>query len=469
MRFYVDISTQLITLQPHVASPVDRVSVPRAGSIPLEVYFTRDGAIVDPDAMVADIVDSEVSGSFALTGISNASPAVFTKAGHGLVAGDPFQLTTSGALPSGLAVSTTYYVIATGLTSSEFQASASVGGSAINTGSAGSGTHTLTRLRSVITTDGPHGIETGDEVEIEGHIGTAKTIVSSSVASSTVITTALPHGLSVGDTIEIDGHVGSTPAIGGTYAVVTAPTTTTFTIAVNVSVAGSGGTVARATSTPDLNGTHTATAIDDYTFSVPVIVTVGGEGGTATKISGAFDLRFTAKEDGKFDGSTAAECTTFQKFGKGAKTVFKGELNTVTTEIDDILNVDVDDSNDVEEAELMAEFSWDGYYPSKTNWVPFYVRNDIYKAGDGAPIAASGVDFSQAISNGADTVTVALSLANANWHCLGAPLVVNTVDVSPLGLWVTGMTARSSSSVTFALSGPTDSANYKLEGSIRMN
>ena len=431
MRFYVDLSTQLITLQPFVASAIDRVSVPRAGSIPLEVYFTRDGEIVDPDALIADITTSSVSTSFALTSILNASPAVFTKAGHGLASGDPFQLTTSGTLPTGLSLATTYYVIATGLTSSEFQASATLGGSAINTSGAGSGTHTLTRLRSIITTDGPHGIETGDSVVIEDHIGVDKTIVSSSVASNTVITTAAAHGLSAGDTIVISDHIGSVPSIGGTYAVVTAPTSTTFTIAVNVSTAGSGGTVARATSTPDINGTHTATAIDDYTFSIPFIVTVAGEGGTATKRSGAFDLRFTAKEDGKFDGDTVASCSTFQKFGVGEKTVFRGTLNTITTELDDILNVDVDDTNDVEEAELMAEFSWDGYYPSKTNWVPFYVRNDIYKAGDGTPISSSGVDFSQAISNGADTVTVALSLASADWHCLGAPLVVNTVVVTP--------------------------------------
>jgi len=468
MRFYVDLNTQLITLQPFVASAIDRVSVPRAGSIPLDVYFTRDGEIVDPDAVIADIDTSGASTTFALTSISNASPAEFTKTAHGLEAGDAIILTTSGTLPTGLSTSTVYYVIAAGLTAGVFRVSATVGGSAINTSGAGSGTHTVNTC-SIITTEGPHGIETGDSVVIEDHIGVDKTIVSSSVASSTVITTALAHGLSVGDTVVISEHVGSVPAIGGTYAVVTTPTSTTFTIAVNVSTAGSGGTVARATSTPDINGAHTATAIDDYTFSIPVIVTVAGEGGTATKRSGAFDLRFTAKEDGKFDGDTVASCSTFQKFGVGEKTVFRGTLNTITTELDDILNVDVDDTNDVVEAELMAEFSWDGYYPSKTNWVPFYVRNDIYKAGDGTPISSSGVDFSQAISNGADTVTVALSLASADWHCLGAPLVVNTVDGSPLGLWVTGMTARSSSSVTFALSAATDSGNYKLEGSIRMN
>ena len=87
---------------------------------------------------------SGLSGTLALTSISNASPAVFTvSGGHGCVPGQTFRLTTTGTLPTGLALLTTYYVIATGLTPTTFQASATPGGSALNTSSAGSGTHTL--------------------------------------------------------------------------------------------------------------------------------------------------------------------------------------------------------------------------------------------------------------------------------------------------------------------------------------
>jgi microcystin-dependent protein len=75
--------------------------------------------------------------------ISNASPGVVTLSSHGLVAGDTLFFTTTGGLPTGLSVNTIYYVIAAGLTSNAFEVSATHGGAAINTSSAGSGTHTL--------------------------------------------------------------------------------------------------------------------------------------------------------------------------------------------------------------------------------------------------------------------------------------------------------------------------------------
>lgn len=67
------------------------------------------------------------------------------------------------------------------------------------------------------------------------------TIVGSSVASPTVITTVTPHGLTNGDSITIAGHTGSTPTINGPR-IVTVTGASTFTIPVNVTVGGSGGT-----------------------------------------------------------------------------------------------------------------------------------------------------------------------------------------------------------------------------------
>lgn len=80
----------------------------------------------------------------ALTSISNASPAVFTLNSHGLSVGDPFVLSTDGTLPTGLTVGTIYYVISAGFGANSFQASTSAGGAAVNTSSAGSGTHSFT-------------------------------------------------------------------------------------------------------------------------------------------------------------------------------------------------------------------------------------------------------------------------------------------------------------------------------------
>jgi hypothetical protein len=77
------------------------------------------------------------------------------------------------------------------------------------------------------------------ESAINGMAG-MNTIVSSSVATSTVITTTLPHGLSTGMIVTIVGHSGSTPSINSSY-VVTVTGASTFTVPVNVTVAGTGG------------------------------------------------------------------------------------------------------------------------------------------------------------------------------------------------------------------------------------
>jgi hypothetical protein len=70
-------------------------------------------------------------------------------------------------------------------------------------------------------------------------------IVSSSVANPSVITTSVPHRLTTGESVVIAGHAGSTPAINGEQPVtVTGPTT--FTIPVNVTVGGTGGTFTKA-------------------------------------------------------------------------------------------------------------------------------------------------------------------------------------------------------------------------------
>jgi hypothetical protein len=69
---------------------------------------------------------------------------------------------------------------------------------------------------------------------------TRATVTSSSVANPTVLTTDAAHGFVTGDTVIISGHSGSTPAIAGSY-VATVVTTTTFTIPVAVTVAGTGG------------------------------------------------------------------------------------------------------------------------------------------------------------------------------------------------------------------------------------
>jgi hypothetical protein len=84
--------------------------------------------------------------------ISNASPGVVTLASHGFAANDPVVFSTTGSLPTGLTAGTTYYV-KTVLNANTFTVSATAGGTAINTSSAGSGTHSVTWLYSSLSSD----------------------------------------------------------------------------------------------------------------------------------------------------------------------------------------------------------------------------------------------------------------------------------------------------------------------------
>ena len=74
-----------------------------------------------------------------------ASPCVVSLVSHGLLANDTIRFTTTGALPTGLVVGTTYYVLSTGLTGNTFQLASTSGGTAIVTTGTQSGTHTLYR------------------------------------------------------------------------------------------------------------------------------------------------------------------------------------------------------------------------------------------------------------------------------------------------------------------------------------
>lgn len=79
-------------------------------------------------------------GTFTVT---IASPCVVTYNSHGLAAGDKVMFATTGALPTGLAVATWYFVLSTDLSSNTFKIAATDGGSAINTSGSQSGTHSL--------------------------------------------------------------------------------------------------------------------------------------------------------------------------------------------------------------------------------------------------------------------------------------------------------------------------------------
>jgi hypothetical protein len=87
----------------------------------------------------------------APVGISIATPAVIT-VGNNCAAGQAIIFSTSSALPTGLTAGTTYYIIATGLSTSGFEVSTSAGGSAVNTSGSQSGVQQVTAIYTNATT-----------------------------------------------------------------------------------------------------------------------------------------------------------------------------------------------------------------------------------------------------------------------------------------------------------------------------
>lgn len=110
--------------------------------LPLSSGRTRDIEIVDRkyDAASNNIkVVPKRPNVFTMT---IASPAVFTKAAHGLALNGPVSLETTGALPTGFAADTQYYV-KTMPTADTFTLSATLGGTVINSSGGQSGVHTF--------------------------------------------------------------------------------------------------------------------------------------------------------------------------------------------------------------------------------------------------------------------------------------------------------------------------------------
>lgn len=103
--------------------------------------------VMSTTAYSKDLISYSVDVYFSATAtITIASPGVITQNSHGLLGNQPVQFTTTGALPTGLTASTTYYVVGSSITTNTYQVSATAGGAAINTSGSQSGTHTGTAI-----------------------------------------------------------------------------------------------------------------------------------------------------------------------------------------------------------------------------------------------------------------------------------------------------------------------------------
>ena len=138
--------------------------------------------------------------------------------------------------------------------------------------------------------------------------GGVEQIVSNSQANPTVVTTLDAHGLSTGDRIFFTASTTSDPLLTATpHQVATVISATTFSVPVNVTIAGTAGaydhsilsmpvsnpaqvnvgrahglrtgdtvTITAAGTTPDISGLQTVTVTSTTQFTVPVNVTVAG-------------------------------------------------------------------------------------------------------------------------------------------------------------------------------------------------
>lgn len=102
------------------------------------IFFTGNRSI---DTTGHRIYEALSGNGFQAFTVTIASPGVLTLVGHGFAAGAPIMLFTTGALPTGLAAGTLYYVVSSA--ADTFSLAATAGGTAINTSGSQSGSHSL--------------------------------------------------------------------------------------------------------------------------------------------------------------------------------------------------------------------------------------------------------------------------------------------------------------------------------------
>lgn len=89
-------------------------------------------------------------------------------------------------------------------------------------------------------------------------------IASNSLANPTIVTTSVPHGLTTGQVVLISGVATSSPTINGSQTV-TVLSPTTFSVPVNVTVAGTGGSFVLASTVNGGVGYQAVSAFSGFT------------------------------------------------------------------------------------------------------------------------------------------------------------------------------------------------------------
>lgn len=102
-------------------------------------------------------------------------------------------------------------------------------------------------------------------------VNRAINIASNTLANPSVVTTTKPHGLTSGDVILIAGVITSSPTING-QRTVTVISSLTFSVPVNVTTAGTGGSFVKASTNAGGVGYLQETALSGFSGVVPKIM-----------------------------------------------------------------------------------------------------------------------------------------------------------------------------------------------------
>lgn len=194
----------------------DKVSKSEDETVTGIITFTQSPLVPTPDSSLEvankDYVDNSVAAGASdsnttTIGISRqsysstvtigtctmtiATPCVVSFISHGLTLNDSIQFTTTGALPTGLLPSTTYYVISAGLTANAFRVATTRWGAAINTTGSQSGVHTLYKTTPISVNTNDTRVPT--QAENDALVGN-NTDVAVGTGNKMVTQTGLQHG-----------------------------------------------------------------------------------------------------------------------------------------------------------------------------------------------------------------------------------------------------------------------------------
>ena len=163
--------------------------------------------------------------------VSIGTPAIITRAAHGLQPGYQITLATTGALPTGLTAGETYFVQADGFTVNTFRLSSTKRGTAINTSGSQSGTHTYIVFGLAQTTLRENYNYVDLSLYPQQPFVTSSSVCTITIANPAVVT-LVSHGFVANDVVRFttSGVLPGGILANRLYFVKTAPTPNTFTI-----------------------------------------------------------------------------------------------------------------------------------------------------------------------------------------------------------------------------------------------